>query len=79
MDRPLVFRIVSIVVLALVCACTSQKMYNSGMSSVERGEYYRSAEKFRKAYRKDNSPQHRMDMAFQLAQAYHKLGRNNFV
>jgi peptidoglycan-associated lipoprotein len=48
-------------------------MYNSAMSSVERGEYYRSTDKFRKAYRNDNNPQHRMEMAFQLAEAYRRL------
>ncbi|WP_320168315.1 OmpA family protein [Mangrovibacterium marinum] len=74
MNRALLSPLLSILLLFFIAACTSQKMYNAGLSSVERGEYYRTAEKLRKAYRKDSNPQHRVEMAFQLAQAYHKLG-----
>lgn len=74
MNRPLFFRFLSIALFTVLSACSSQKMYNSGMSSVDKGEYYRSAEKFRKAYRKDKNPQHRMEMAFQMAESYRKLG-----
>lgn len=54
-------------------ACTSQKMFRSGLSSYDMGEYYRAAEKYRKAYRKDKNPQHRQEMAFQMGECYRKL------
>ena len=74
MKRILLTRLFLLGLVFILGACTSQKMYRSGMTSVEMGEYYRSAEKFRKAYRKDSNPQHRMEMAYQLAEAYRKLG-----
>ncbi|WP_163716509.1 PorE family type IX secretion system protein [Mangrovibacterium lignilyticum] len=74
MKRILLARFVLVGFMLILGACSSQKMYRSGMSSVEMGEYYRSAEKFRKAYRKDKDPQHRMEMAYQTAEAYRKLG-----
>ena len=67
------FVICSLLFVALG-ACTSPKIYRSGMSSFEKGEYYRAAEKLRKAYRKDKDPQHRLKMAFQTAEAYRRLG-----
>lgn len=54
-------------------ACTSQKSFRSGLSSYERGEYYRAAERYRKAYRNDSDPQHRQEMAFQMGECYRKL------
>ncbi|WP_372775464.1 OmpA family protein [Mangrovibacterium sp.] len=49
-------------------------MYRSGVGSYEMGEYYRATEKYRRAYRKDKDPQHRLEMAYQMAEAYRKLG-----
>jgi len=74
MNRTLPTLFSCFMLIFLLGACSSQKIYKSGMSSVEKGEYFRSAEKFRKAYRKDKDPQHRLEMAFQLAEAYRKLG-----
>ncbi len=74
MKHHLLSRLIFTLVVFTLGACSSQKMFQSGMSSVDTGEYYRSAEKFRKAYRKDKDPQHRMEMAFQMAESYRKLG-----
>lgn len=66
--------LVCLSLLVGVGACTSQKMFRSGLSSYEMGEYYRAVEKYRKAYRKDKNPQHRQEMAFQSGECYRKLG-----
>ena len=60
--------------LFVLGSCSSQKNYRSGLVSYEIGEYYRSTEKFRKAYTKDKNLQHKMEMAFQMAEAYRKIG-----
>lgn len=66
--------LICLLLLAAVSACTSKRMFRSGLSSYEMGEYYRAAEKYRKAYRKDKDPQHRQEMAFQMGECYRKLG-----
>jgi peptidoglycan-associated lipoprotein len=60
--------------LLFLGACSSNKNFRSGSLSYEIGEYYRATEKFRKAYRKDKSLQHKMEMAFQMGEAYRNIG-----
>ena len=60
--------------LIILASCSSQKNYRLGSASYEIGEYYRSTEKYRKAYRKDKSLQHKTDMAFKMAEAYRAIG-----
>ncbi|WP_423130109.1 OmpA family protein [Gaoshiqia sp. Z1-71] len=60
-------------VLLIMGACSSRKIYHAGASSYEMGEYYRAAERFRKAYRKEKDPNRRLEMAFQSAEAYRKI------
>ncbi len=61
-------------ILALLVGCSAQKNYRSGLTSYEIGEYHRATEKFRKAYRKDKDLKRKMEMAYQLADAYFKIG-----
>lgn len=61
-------------ILALLIGCSAQKNYRSGITSYEIGEYHRATEKFRKAYRKDKDLKRKMEMAYQLADAYFKIG-----
>ncbi|MHA7111578.1 OmpA family protein [Sunxiuqinia elliptica] len=61
-------------VLLILGACSSQKYYRSGQLSYEIGEYYRATEKYRKAYRKDDNLQHKMEMAYHMAEAYRAIG-----
>ena len=63
-----------LVLLLMASACSVRKTYQSGLTSYQIGEYYRATERFRKAYRKDQNPEHRMEMAFQSGEAYRKIG-----
>ncbi|MFV0377032.1 MAG: OmpA family protein [Mangrovibacterium sp.] len=65
--------LVCLVLYVGMSGCSSQGSFRSGLSSYQKGEYYRAAEKYRKAYRKDSDPQHRQEMAFQMAECYRKL------
>lgn len=60
--------------LLILGSCSSQKNYRLGSLSYEIGEYYRATEKYRKAYRKDDNLQHKMEMAYQMAEAYRAIG-----
>ncbi|MCW0483208.1 OmpA family protein [Gaoshiqia sediminis] len=60
--------------LLVLGACSARKTYQSALSAYEIGEYYRATEQFRRAYRKDQDPQHRREMAFLSADAYRKTG-----
>lgn len=60
--------------LFILGSCSSQKNYRLGNLSYEIGEYYRATEKFRKAYRKEDNLQHKMEMAYQMAEAYRAIG-----
>ncbi len=60
--------------ILLLAGCSAQKNYRMGSNSYEIGEYYRATEKFRKAYRKDKDLKRKMEMAYQLADAYFKIG-----
>lgn len=60
--------------LLLLGSCSSKKNFRLGDLSYEIGEYYRATEKYRKAYRKDKDQNHRMEMAFKMAEAYRTIG-----
>ncbi len=68
--------LISMLFLALFVlgACSPQKHYRLGTVSFEIGEYYRATEKYRKAYRKDDNLQHKMDMAYNMAEAFRATG-----
>ena len=61
-------------ILALLAGCSAQRNYRMGSISYEIGEYYRATEKLRKAYRKNKDLKEKMEMAYQLADAYFKIG-----
>ena len=61
-------------VLLILGSCSSKKNFRSGELSYEIGEYYRATENYRKAYRKDDNLQHKTEMAFNMAEAYRKIG-----
>ncbi len=60
--------------LLLLGACSSVKYYDGGKTSYEIGEYYKATESFRKAYRKDKDPVHRLEIAFLSGEAYRNIG-----
>lgn len=62
------------VILLILGSCSSQKSFRMGSESYEIGEYYHAIEKYRKAYRKDKNLQHKMEMAYQMAESYRKMG-----
>ena len=62
-----------LLLIFILGACSPMKNYRAGSTAYEIGEYYRATEKFRKAYRKDKDQTHKMEMAFQTAEAYRKI------
>lgn len=58
-------------------SCSGQRIYRKGMEAVEIGEYHKSTDNLRKAYRKVKDPNLRMQMAYDLGEAYRKLGEYN--
>ncbi|MFV0365837.1 MAG: OmpA family protein [Mangrovibacterium sp.] len=66
--------LISFALLLLLGACSGQRTYRKGMDAVEIGEYHKTTDKLRKSYRKIKEPELRMQMAFNLGEAYSKLG-----
>lgn len=66
--------VLSISFFLLLGACSPIKYYREGIATYEIGEYFKSAEKLRKAYRKDKDPQHKTEIAFLTGEAYRKIG-----
>ncbi|WP_321287819.1 OmpA family protein [uncultured Sunxiuqinia sp.] len=69
------FAVISLsLALLILGSCSSKKNFRLGELSYEIGEYYRATEKYRRAYRKDDNMQHKMEMAYNMAEAYREIG-----
>ncbi|MFV0554049.1 MAG: OmpA family protein [Mangrovibacterium sp.] len=66
-----------IVMLYLLMGCSGQRAFRKGMEAVERGEYYQTTEKLRKAYSKAKDQKSRAQISFELAEAYRKMSNYN--
>lgn len=72
--KNLVFpKILLIISVALLGACTAGRYANSGQVSYEIGEHFNAIEKYRKAYRSPKLGEQKAEMAFRIAESYFRI------
>jgi peptidoglycan-associated lipoprotein len=73
MKNPAFPKILFILLILVLGSCSAQKYLNSAASAYEIGEYYRSVEIYKKAYRSQKLRTEKADIAFHVAEAYYHL------
>jgi len=73
MKNPVFPKIILILIVVLLGACSAQRSVRSGEVSYEIGEHYNAIEKYRKAYRSQKLGEEKSKIAFRIAESYFKL------
>lgn len=73
MKNPVFPKIILILLVVLLSACSASKYMGLGNKSYEIGEYYQAIEKYRKAYRSQKLGKEKSEMAFRIGESYFKL------
>lgn len=66
-------KILLILMVVMLGACSGQRSLRSGAVSFEIGEHYNAIEKYRKAYRSQKLGEEKSEIAFRIAESYYKL------
>lgn len=73
MKHPVFPKIILILLVVLLVACSGQRSSRSAAVSYEIGEHYNAIEKYRKAYRSQKLSAEKPEIAFRIAESYYKL------
>lgn len=73
MKKPVFFKILLLIFVVLLSACSARKYMNTATTSYEIGEYYYSIEKNKKAYRSQKLRNEKNKIAFLVGEAYYHI------
>lgn len=67
--------IIILLIFTILSSCTTAKLGRVALSSQEIGEYHKAIENYRKANRKENDREKRMEYTYAIAECYRHLGQ----